>query len=237
MTQDPRTPDEDRDDERVRALLADLPGDGEGAAMPPELVARIEASLHEERHRRRTGATVLPLVTRRRRAGPWVLGAAAAAVLVTGTGYLASSTLSGVAGSDSAGAPSAPSPEALTSQEGSAGEREGDPFVLTMSERRYTEDTMEAAVRRTTSQWTREERAVSPRASDAPTLGPLTTERGATDCLEQLGAGDVRAVQVDVGTFDGRPGFLLVAEGAEGPRAWAVAAGCEPLYDTSFAAR
>lgn len=271
MTQDPQRPDEERDDEHVRALVADLPTGDEHPAMPPELVARIEASLHEERRRRRAGATVTPLATHRRRAGSWLLGAAAAAVLVTGTGYVASTTLRG--GGDSsadsaAGGAGAESGSATTRSEdgdvtdGDEGVEDAPsspmqslpspstpfsasaqsltratPFVLTMTERRYTEATLEDGAARTTSAWTRQHRGAVAYSSSSPTLGPLTTERGARDCLRQIGAGEVHPVQADVGTFDGRAGFLLVAVGDDGTRAWAVAAGCEPIYGTSVPVR
>lgn len=272
MTQDPQRPDEERDDEHVRALLADLPSGDERPAMPPELVARIEASLHEERRRRRAGATVTPLATHRRRAGSWLLGAAAAVVLVTGTGYVASTTLGGGADSSagsgaggSAGdesgpattrsedgdltdgdegvedAPSSPMqslPRPSTSFSASAQSlTRATPFVLTMTERRYTEAMLEEGAARTTSVWTRKHRGAVAYSSSSPMLGPLTTERGARDCLRQIGAGEVHPVQADVGTFDGRAGFLLVAVGDDGTRAWAVAAGCEPIYDTSVPVR
>ncbi|WP_191564182.1 hypothetical protein [Janibacter melonis] len=271
MTQDPQRPDEERDDEHVRALLADLPSGTEHPAMPPELVARIEASLHEERRRRRAGATVTPLATHRRRAGSWLLGAAAAVVLVTGTGYVASTTLRGGADSSagsgaggSAGDESGPastrsedggltdgdegvedapsqsaesSTKAFSGNSGRSPFQSSSPFVLTMTERRYTEATLEEGAARTTSVWTRKHRGAVPLSASSPTLGPLTTERGARDCLRQIGAGEVHPVQADVGTFDGRAGFLLVAVGDDGTRAWAVAAGCEPIYDTSVPVR
>ena len=53
------------EDGRVRDVLRDL-GDRDGATMPPELVARIEASLAEERRDREGSHPVVPLETDRK---------------------------------------------------------------------------------------------------------------------------------------------------------------------------
>lgn len=258
----PRSPDPD--DARVSEILASLAPSEQ--AMPPELAARIEASLAQEHARRSPGAPVVPLATRRRRSiGPWILGAAAAAVLAVAVPTVLRDVMPLQGGNDSAGAPEAVSGSSVTedasggsaadgvgpgsatsappSQTGSATSRGGSmtkgatPFVLTISERRYTEASLAEDARRVTSADSRREQAAGGfQASESPMHGPLTTEIGARDCLVSLGASPtVRPTQTDVGTFDGDPGFLLVAE--DGPtgdrvtRAWAVAAGCEPIYD------
>ena len=222
----------ERHDDRVRELLASLPEDRDAPAMPPELVARIEASLAEER--RSAGAPVVPLATRRRRSvGPWILGAAAASALVIAVPVLMDRGGSDAAGSDAGQA-------AYQAPTESAAESLGDdaatttprtPFVLTVSDRAYSEDDLGEQAAQALSPQDLERHAVPSLAAESPSLGPLATEQGAADCLAQLGAGTVRPVLVDVGRFDGEPGFLVVAEGEGVTRAWAVAAGCEPIYD------
>lgn len=216
------------DDARVRELLANLPADRDAPAMPPELVARIEASLAEER--RPAGAPVVPLATRRRRraVGPWVLGAAAAAALVITVPVLVERSGSDADESDAGQAVEHAPPE---SGRDAAEESRRPPFALTISDRAYTERDLGEQAARALSPQDLVRHAVPSFSAESPSLGPIATEQGAADCLARLGAGEVRPVLVDVGSFDGQRGFLVVAEGEGLTRAWAVAAGCEPIYD------
>jgi hypothetical protein len=94
VTDGPEQEPLDPEEERVRALLADLGRAPDAATMPSEVAARLEdtlASLQEER----SAATVVPL---RRRWSPR-LAVAAAAVIVVGAGGIAAANLGVFGGS------------------------------------------------------------------------------------------------------------------------------------------
>ena len=223
------------EDGRVRDVLRDL-GDRDGATMPPELVARIEASLAEERRDREGSHPVVPLETRRRRSrAPWLLGAAAAAAvavalpaMLDGPVGQGAESAADLGSEDAARAASVPPSPQLTDDTASA---TAPPFALSVSERAYTQDRLaaDAAVALSTEQ--RQAQAVPSMSAESPGLGPLATEQGASDCLAEIGAPGARPVLVDVGTFDGQHGFLVIAQEDGQTRAWAIAPGCEPIYD------
>lgn len=241
--------DNDQDPTGMRHLLAGLKETG---PMPADLARRIHASLEDERtdtaHKTGpegtssfwttmddqeldTGPTPL---RRRRSAAPWILGAAAATVVALGVGGLMLRD-SGPAGSgDSAGA-AAPQTSAATSSDSARSEAkdgseddEGVPaFAITASGADYSEDTLADGAAKLLK-----DPATFPANKDDRAVGTLTTAAGATDCLARLGQPQMQAVVVDVATFDGEDGLLLIAESLpDGPsRAWAITSGCEPIW-------
>lgn len=232
------------DDEHVRALLASVAQRADGPSMPPELAARIADALADEQARRASGATVVPLqagrARRSRRLGPLLLGVAAAGVVAVGGGGL---LVRAWTQSESSGASvgTAPTTAAADAQDeaGSVASSPGQAspqaravtdFVLTLSGRAYTQRTLADDAALAVSLRSRSEQGAPDRSAESPTLGPLATEQGAQDCLDQLGV-DARPTQVDVGTFDDEPGFLVVADEDGTTRAWAVRAGCHLIYD------
>ncbi len=239
----------------VRALLAGL---GDPGPMPPEVVARIEASLAQARRGSvpttgttqeppaagTSAATVADLGARRARRGPgrWVAGLAAAAAVVVGGGGALSlvDDLGGVGSSggdaaEQANATSAPAadqgapadqgePSALSSQAAT-------PFVVTLSGKDYRRGTVADELEETL-------RTADPAHSgttESPMVGPLATPLGAQDCLRSLGVPGAPG-RVDVGTFDGTPGFAILVPRTEGGwTAWVVAQGCKPVWDEPVA--
>ena len=153
------------DDARVRELLAGLPVDRDAPAMPPELVARIEASLAEER--RPAGARVVPLATRRRRAvGPWILGSAAAAALVITVPVVMERSGSAADDSDAGQAVHHAPPESGTDAE----ESRRPPFALTISDRAYTERDLGEQAAQALSPQELERHAVPSFSAESPSL-------------------------------------------------------------------
>lgn len=239
---------EEVDPTGVRDLLSSL---GDPGPMPPALVSRIQCSL-DEAARERSATPPTPAAAphpaapalstptdldaaRSRRRARWVFPvAAAAAVLLVGGAF-------GIAALRNPTSPESSTSVALseTTSEGTAPSAPGadsgkpladhaaTPFILTISKTAYTEEAFSDQARDLADQ---PPEPVSPNAPEAPTLGPLATARGAQDCLRSLGS-DATAVRVDVGTFDGAPGMLVLGREPDGARsAWAVSQGCQPIY-------
>lgn len=248
---------EDKDPTGMRHLLASLK---ESGPMPDDLAERIRASLEDEQTARASGeltadadeiddadepsgfwstmATPSGGSGRRRAAAPWLLGAAAATVvaLAVGTGMLRNS---GNDASSDAGAGAAPSSQGRSgaAEQGSsatsssaASDEEVPAFAITETGTAYTRSSLasEAAT-------LLEDPAGAPKVRDDEVLGTMTTAAGAADCLARLGQPQMQAVVIDIGTFEGKDGLLLVAESLpDGPaRAWAVTSGCEPIWPDS----
>lgn len=238
----------------MRDLLAGL---GDPGPMPDELVERIRARLEAEDQGRgepttgSTGSTAAPATVthapfgsdresrasgRTPRTGRWILGAAAAAAVVLGGGTVlktfvtdasqdisAPSDMNEDAGGGNEAAGSAPS--SSTDAGDMASSKAG--IVLSVSGRNYTRDALaEQAADTLTSP-----AEVPEHSNEAPSIGPMGTQRGAADCLSEHTDPPVDPLLVDVATFDGRPGFLLVARDGEEVRAWAVTQDCREIWD------
>ena len=248
---------DDQDPTGMSHLLAGLKETG---PMPEDLNDRIRASLESEQAAR-TPSPGSPLrdeegegedstfwsqvdtegqgpSRRSSSAGRWVLGIAAAAVLVMGIGGIFAIRDDG--GSDTAGESSVSS-----TSEGRQNEA-GDPsssggggapselpaFAVTESGNDYTRSGLaeEAAP-------LLKDPEGATQLSDDSVVGSLSTAAGAKDCLGRLGHPELQPVVVDVASFDGTPGVLLVAEAAPDgdPRAWAVTTGCETIWPEPIA--
>lgn len=232
----------------MRDLLARLRDPG---PMPPELVARIQARLGQEQHDRQGhgaspvtsapfGASTEPArAGRTPRTGRWIIGAAAAAAVLVGGGaaYQVMTLVSGGDGAsnDAGGAPApaasttgeagdAPSgTPSSTSREASTG-RTG--FVLSVSGRDYTQDRLAAEATEAVD----DPSEVPVGSSESPSIGPLGSRQGAQDCAEKLSGSRVEPVLVDVGTFDGTAGVLLVGRRGTQLTAWPVTQDCRELW-------
>lgn len=247
--------DEKEDPTGVSHLLAGLKETG---PMPPDLTERIHASLEGEQIARESaartsgdGAAGLPPGAseqgfwnemdsttaapprRSSRAGRWVLGLAAAAVLVMGVGGIFAIRADNSGGDSAADAPAASQEDAgeagKTSSASSAGPGGGEvpAFAVTQSNTDYTQGDLASQARDLIS-----DPGSAEELTDDSTLGSLSTAAGAKDCLGRLGNTDLQPVVVDVAEFEGEPGVLLVAEPVpEGSsKAWAITTGCEEIW-------
>lgn len=163
-------------------------------------------------------------------AGRWVLGIAAAAVLVMGVGGIFAIRGGDEGASDSAGS-SAPSQTELSGGEDSeaAPSAEETPaFAVTDSGRTYTQSALGSEAGELYANPARADEL-----KDSTALGTMSTAAGAKDCLSRLGSPDLQPVVIDVGYFGETPGLLIIAEPVpEGtPQAWAVTTGCEKIWD------
>lgn len=162
-------------------------------------------------------------------AGRWVLGIAAAAVVVMGVGGVFA-----IRGGDEDSA--ADSGAASSQQSGSAGSRsesapanqETPAFAVTESGKTYTEDGFGDQAGELYANPTQ-----GKSVTDDTILGSLGTAAGAKDCLTRLGSPELQPVAIDVATFGDTPGLLIIAEPVpEGaPKAWALTSGCEEIWD------
>ena len=219
------------DDQReVRDLLAGLPDPGPA---PPDVVLAIEAAL------RATGAahlgpTVVPLSaapSRRGRAGRWagrgpgrwLLGAAAATLLVVGAGgVLVQNLPSGAGDSAASGAGSVAPERAGAVPAPSVAARD----VVVASGTAYTQADIGAQVSALLSR-----RSAGDAFDASRAVGLLTTGSGLTGCLRALGAG-AAPLAVDLATYAGVPAAVFVLPaGGGGREVWVVARTCKPGAD------
>ncbi|MFJ6134124.1 hypothetical protein [Janibacter terrae] len=238
---------DDQDPTGMRHLLSGLKEKG---PMPADLAERIRATLEDE-HAQRVASTGEDDTStffsemddpdearprRRYRSAPLVLAAAAALVMVLGVGGLILERSAG--GSDEAGSSAQTAQQESRQGSDAAAPREGKDsstasaseapaFAITASGRDYTRGTAGDDAARLL-----EDPGSVKANEDDDVLGTLTTAAGATDCLARLGQPQMTAVVVDVATFDGAPGLLLIAQAlpAGGARAWAVTEGCAPIW-------
>lgn len=248
---------QDQDPTGMRHLLASL---RESGPMPDDLAERIRATLADEQAARtdpdRAGAPDEDSLAedegsgfwstmsepdgprRRRSVAPWILGAAAATVVALGVGGLMLSQ----SGSDEAGSAGDAAPmqtstqrsatESSAAADGSEAGGEVPAFSITASGTDYTRSSLgsEAAT-------LLEDPTQAPEPKNDKVLGTLTTAAGATDCLTRLGQPQLQAVVIDVATFEGKDGLLLIAQTPPDgeARAWAITSGCEPIWPDSVA--
>ncbi|WP_344136856.1 hypothetical protein [Pedococcus bigeumensis] len=238
-----RHPDDaEHDPTGIRALLSALPDPG---PMPPDLVARISASIAQEQSARQ-GGTVVPL---RRRTWGWQhLGAAAAAAVVlavglpallTGTGpgdVMASlqgsssadsaSSAEGDTGAqaDSGGAPAAPGPTV--------------PRPTTLGDQRVRGSVGDVALAATGTAYTTAGLATQAAALgttfEASSAAKDTTvpsgEAGLRSCLTALGVQDGLRVRGDVATLDGVPAVIALVDRGGTESVYAVAPDCDAQH-------
>lgn len=240
---------EDQDPTGMRHLLAGL---RESGPMPDDLAERIRVSLEDEQRSRSPHpgaddtadaepgfwttmddpAGASPPHRSRRSAGPLLLGAAAATVIALGVGGLVLRD----SGPDAASPRTADAPAAtsetsagstVATDSGSAEKGDVPAFAITASGVDYQRDTLAGKAAALLDDPTS-----AATASDDRALGTLTTAAGATDCLGRLGQPQMNAVVVDVATFDGTQGLLLIGDSPpDGPaKAWAITSGCEPIW-------
>jgi hypothetical protein len=241
----PGPPEPDEDPTGVRALLSSLPDPG---PMPPDLVARISASIAAE-HAARAAAggssgehqsghgTVVPLRRRSlwRTAG---IAAAAAAVIGIGGASLLTGTspsdVSALFGGSGSGADTAANAESSTAREGEALSDSGSGAAPRMtspvgevsvhhSGAAYTADGFAAQASRMLAD---PGETMAPMAAESPAIGPIGTEHGIRTCLVALGAEPSAVVTADLGTFDGAQAAVLVLTTDTGHTAYAVGRNC-----------
>lgn len=177
---------------------------------------------------------------RHRPAGRWALGIGAAVVAlgVAGTFALGSgdSDESGGSGTTTAEDDGSGSGETDTGSSESSSSSTGDPsvvpaFAITDTGTDYTRANLAQKAAEL-----EDDPASAPDLKDTGRLDGMTTAAAASDCLARLGQPELLPVVIDVATFDGQEGLLLMAE--EAPQgqvhAWAVTTGCEPIWDKAF---
>ena len=163
-------------------------------------------------------------------AGRWVLGIAAAAVVVMGIGGIFAVRGGDDDASDSAGA----GQETRSEQDDAAGDadspagEETPAFAVTDSGTTYSEGDLGSQAASVYENPTR-----GKKVKDPSVLGSLGTAAGARDCLTRLGSPELQPVVIDVASFGETAGVLIIAEPVpEGtPQAWAVTTGCEEIWD------
>ena len=237
-----RPDDVEHDPTGIRALLSALPDPG---PMPPDLVARISASIAQEQSARE-GGTVVPL---RRRSWGWQhLGAAAAAAVVlavglpallTGTGpgdVMAS--LKGTSSADSAS--SAEGNSGSVADSGGAPEAPGSTATPgpAVPDKRVRSSVGDVALAATGTAYT-----TSGLATQAATLGTTFQassaakdhavpygEAGLRGCLTALGVPDGLPVRGDVATLDGVPAVIVLVDRGSTESVYAVAPDCDAQH-------
>ena len=247
--QDPRVAgpgrhdDVEHDPTGIRALLSALPDPG---PMPPDLVARISASIAQEQSARE-GGTVVPL---RRRSWGWQhLGAAAAAgvvlavgvpALLTGTGP--GDVLASLGGSSSAdSASSAEGASGSVADSGGVTEAPGSPASpgpTTPGDKRVRSAVGDVALAATGTAYT-----IAGLATQATTLGTTFQassaakdhavphgEAGLRGCLTALGVPDGLPVRGDVATLDGVPAVIVLVDRGSTESVYAVAPDCDAQH-------
>lgn len=227
--------------ERIRASLAgeqearlraaqegedDIPTDDDTTGAQEDQEAADRAGFWSEMDQDGTGPS-----RRSTRAGRWVLGIAAAAVVVMGVGGIFA--IRGGESSDDSAAGGASTSSAQTSgqadSESAPSAKETPAFVVTDTGTKYTQ----AGLGSEASALYANPGSADEYTDDTESLGSLSTAAGAKDCLSRLGSPDLQPVVIDVGYFDETPGLLIIAEPVpEGtPQAWAVTTGCETIWD------
>lgn len=243
---------DDQDPTGMSHLLAGLK---ESGPMPDDLSDRIRASLEQEQTARRDpsrddGAFWSEMdsderrpARRRHPAGRWVLGIAVAAVLALGVGGVLvlgsdeSDETDGASGGPATSAPADEGGDSPSSSDGSgssATPSQVPAFAITHTESDYSR----ANLQEKAADLEADPRG-APDLTDASLLDGMDTAAAASDCLARLGQPELQPVVLDVATFDGEDGLLLVAEEAPAGkvRAWAVTTGCEPIWKESFPVR
>ncbi|NYF98243.1 hypothetical protein [Janibacter cremeus] len=247
---------DDQDPTGMSHLLAGLK---ESGPMPDDLNDRIRASLEQEQAAHKDEASTssddgdgTAFWSRmdsdgrgpKRRSSPtgrWVLGIAVAAVVALGVGgvfALGSDGPDQSAGGSDTSAPEGEGGDSASSSDesGSSSSSSDAPaqvpaFAITDTGTDYSRGNLPAKA----AELEADPRG-APELEDPARLDGMDTAAAASDCLTRLGQPELLPIVIDVATFDGRDGLLLMAEEApEGKvRAWAVTTGCEPIWDQPF---
>lgn len=246
---------DDQDPTGMSHLLAGLK---ESGPMPDDLNDRIRASLEQERAAHEDAPSTssddgdvpafwseMDSDERRpkRRSSPigrWVLGIAAAVVVALGVGGIFALGSDGpdqrTGGADTSapegeGGDSASSDEAGSSSSSSGTPSQVPAFAITDTDTDYSRANLPAQA----AELEADPRG-APELEDPARLDGMDTAAAASDCLARMGQPELLPIVIDVATFDGKDGLLLMAEEApEGKvRAWAVTTGCEPIWDQAF---
>ncbi|MGO1166026.1 MAG: hypothetical protein ACTMHL_05350 [Janibacter sp.] len=162
------------------------------------------------------------------RAGRWVLGIAAAAVIVMGVGGIFA-----IRGGDGPSDSGAGGSAAQQADEGSSATTSGSSpsetpaFAVTGTDKKYSRANLSEEAGDLYAN-----PGGAKKLKDASTLDAMGTAAGAKDCLARLGSPELQPVVIDVAYFGETPGVLIIAEPVpEGnPRAWAVTTGCEEIW-------
>jgi hypothetical protein len=238
----PERPDRlDLDDPTgMRALLSSLPDPG---PMPPDLVARITASLASEQRNRERDHTVVPLRPGHRRWRRGALIAAAAAVVAVAIPALVTGSSPGdiaallTRQNDSGSASSAKSPEDSSGfQAGSGGSGPASTPAPTggraaslvaptiyASGTAYTAASLRSQLQRLVDS---PGTPVRPLASESPALGPIATPAGLQPCLTAIGVEPADRVVADLATYDGTPAVVIIVSSDTGQRGFVLGRDC-----------
>lgn len=218
---DDRSPEQ----QQVRSLLAGLPDPG---PMPEDLVARIQARLAEEALRTASAhgalAPVIDLDSRRRRmrimgavAGVGAAAASAAVVGVLMTGGLHSLDHSAAEAVADFG-PASSSASATAARPA---------IAIRLSDDAVSAATLDATATRLLDDV---HGTPAPGTAESPSVGPLGTPRGLTDCLASQQAPAYSAVAADLTTFAGTPAVVIGLTTTQGERqAWVLDRSCHTV--------
>lgn len=99
----------------------------------------------------------------------------------------------------------------------------GQPMHIELSTRTYTKATL---ARLAQDMLDAPGRQLGQPAVEAPSVGPIGTLIGLTDCVTTLGESDADAVFADLATFEGAPAVVIVVVDAELKQAYAVSRSC-----------
>lgn len=225
--------DSSSEQQHVRSLLAGLPEPG---PMPDDLVARIQARLADEALAAQAPvADVVDLESRRRRmrvmgglAGVSAVAASAAVVGVLlsggGLGSLDKSSGHAVAGFGNGRTTSVTSPSAAPSSAMSTGTAAAATVHIVLSDTPVSAASLDAEASRLLN-------AVPttplPGTAESPTVGPLATPKGLTDCLTSLEAPAWSKIGAALTRYEGAPAVVLGLQTTSGEQqAWVLDRTC-----------
>ena len=118
---------------------------------------------------------------------------------------------------------SAPADSATRANAATAVNANGQPMHIELSTRTYTKATL---ARLAQDMLDAPGRQLGQPAVEAPSVGPIGTLIGLTDCVTTLGESDADAVFADLATFEGAPAVVIVVVDAELKHAYAVSRSC-----------
>lgn len=118
---------------------------------------------------------------------------------------------------------SAPADSATRANAPTAVNANGQPMHIELSTRTYTKATL---ARLAQDMLDAPGRQLGQPAVEAPSVGPIGTLIGLTDCVTTLGESDADAVFADLATFEGAPAVVIVVVDAGLKQAYAVSRSC-----------
>lgn len=242
---------DDQDPTGMSHLLAGLK---ESGPMPDDLNDRIRASLAGEEAARSGGTSVDEDAAedaredddrtafwaemdndgrspsrRSTRAGRWVLGIAAAAVVVMGVGGIFAIRGGDDGPSDAAaGGSSQQQAEGDSSTTASGSSPSATPaFAVTGTDTKYSRANLAEQAGELYA-----DPGSAKKLKDSSVIDSMGTAAGAKDCLSRLGSPELQPVVIDVAYFGDTPGVLIIGEPVPNgaPQAWAVTTGCTKIW-------